>query len=511
MEEGAVQSPKSNMRRKWPHLGAVETIYEEESEHDQEQDDDDDDDDEDCTDSTPSDSIITSPPTSLHSAVKAWTMAKERETDVAIHVQGSCFCLHKEPLTSKSSYLKRLLKESCRITVSPPLNITAKTFELIADYCYTGAIVITPVNVASLRIAAELLEMSNVDDGATKGENLRQKTETYFRRAIAVNKEYASIVLRSCLSQMPEAETSANLVSKCIEALALVDDRDNVVDYLQDIKTVHCEDFRLIAESLYKKLTRTEGQDLLYRIVDLYFKEYTGNITDEQKMGICNYIDCNILSPQLLVHAVQNPRLPLRFVVQAMFIEQLNTRRTVISAANNHEIKRTYYESPESDTLGALLQRDAALRQVAQLKSAMDATSSRIQSLEKELSVMRQVVQDSSVVASSQIDSGRSASFRLDLERKVGRGQAGSASALSYRSFRRKERKISDEEQSWGDSSSITKAEQKNLGRRLMNGLKSAFGVGTSNKKNTSQTSGGSKVDGGIGREGEYKNLEILM
>lgn len=116
--------------------------------------------------------------------------------------------------------------------------------------------------------------MSNVEEGASTGDNLRQKTETYFRRAIAVNKEYASIVLRSCLSQMPEAETAANLVSKCIEALAIVDDGDNIINYLQDIKTVGCEDFRLIAESLYQKLTRTEGQDLLYRIVDLYFKVY---------------------------------------------------------------------------------------------------------------------------------------------------------------------------------------------------------------------------------------------
>lgn len=447
-------------------------------------------------------------------------MAKGRQTDVAIHVQGSCFYLHRDPLTSNSNYLKRLLKESSQITVSPPLNITAKTFELIANYCYSGVVVITPVNVAALRIAAELLEMSNTENEVSTGENLRQMTETYFRRAVAVNKEYASIVLRSCLSQMPEAETAAALVSKCIEALTLVDDGNNIINYLQDIRTVRCEDFRLIAESLYQRLTRTEGQDLLYRIVDLYFKEYTGNITDEQKMGICNYIDCNILSPQLLMHAVQNPRLPLRFVVQAMFIEQLNTRRTVISAANNNAIQKIHHERPEAATLGAFLQRDAALSQVVQLKSAMDATSSRIQTLEKELSVMRQVVQDNAVVKSNQIDSGRSASFRLSRERKVDRGQRGSVSTSSYRSFGRKERELSFEEQSWGDdhnssgSSSITKVEHKNLGRRLMKGLKSAFGVGnlvSSNKKNSSRTSGGRKVDGSIGSEGEYINGDFIV
>lgn len=107
-----------------------------------------------------------------------------------------------------------------------------------------------------------------------RDESLRQNTETYFRRAIAVNREYASIVLRSCLAQMPEAETAAALVSKCIEALTLFDDDNynNVVNYLHDIKTVRCEDFRLIAESMHRTLTRIGGQDLLYRIVDLYFK-----------------------------------------------------------------------------------------------------------------------------------------------------------------------------------------------------------------------------------------------
>lgn len=89
-------------------------------------------------------------------------------------------------------------------------------------------------------------------------------------------------------------------------------------------------------------------------------------------------------------------------------------------------IDRSHYESPDADTLGALLQRDAALRQVAQLKSAMNATSSRIQSLEKELTVMRQVVQDNTGVKSNQTDSSRSASFRLGSERKVERGQKGS-------------------------------------------------------------------------------------
>lgn len=460
------------MRRSWTNLGVVETIYEEEHE------------DFSSSNSSPD-------PKSLRSRVRAWSVVKGRKTDVAIHVQDSCFHLHKDPLATKSNYLKRLLTESSQITLSPPLNITPQTFHLVADHCYGAHVVITPSNVAPLRIAAELLEMTESNGG--RDESLRHKTETYFRRAIAVNREYASIVLRSCLAQMPEAETTAALVSKCIEALTLVDDDDdnNVVNYLHDIITVRCEDFRLIAESMHRTLTRIGGQDLLYRIVDLYFKEYTGNITDEQKMQICNYIDCSILSPQLLMHAVQNPRMPLRFVVQAMFIEQLNTRRSVLSAANHHAMIKTttHQKTDHTATLGALLQRDAALRQVVQLKSAMDATSSRIQSLEKELSGMRRAVLDKTENLRNEqtLDNGRSASFRLISERKVERGQRGSISWSSFRGG------ISSSEESC-DGSITPMADRKNFGRRLMNGLKRISSLGRSKKVDGSEYESGGDV-----------------
>lgn len=178
------------------------------------------------------------------------------------------------------------------------------------------------------------------------------------------------------------------------------------------------------------------------------------------------------------MHAVQNPRLPLRFVFQSL----LNTGDTVISAANNHNMKKTHCESEETHTLSALLQRDSALQQVAELQSAMDATSCRVQSLEKQLQVMRQIVQDNSAIKCDQINYGRSSSCRQNFGKKLERGQIGSLSS----SFRRTGKKVSVEAQNLGnDHNNTTKVEQKNLGRRLMSGLKSAFGVGTSNKKNS--------------------------
>lgn len=386
--------------------------------------------------------------------------------------------------------MKRLLKDSSELSLSPPLNITAETFSLVTEFCYGAHIVITPFNIAPLRIAAELLEMTEAN--GTPDDNLRQKTETYLRRVVAVNQEYATVVLRSAVSLLPEAETTACLVSRCIEALMSMHDGDGAgaMTCLNDVLRLGPDDFQLVVESLNQRLTI---HDLLYRVVDLYLKGHIGKITEEQKTRMCNYIDCTILSSQVLMHAVQNPRMPLRFVVQAMFVEQLNTRRSIFSAADHRSRKNS---DEASTTLGAILQRDAALRQVAQLKAAMSTTNSRIQSLEKELNGMRKRLQESQNTQDS-LDSGRSQSCRFSSENKIERGQVGSVSSASFRIMTSKDRRgAGGSSSSDQESSDRSRLAEKKLGRRLMDGLKSALRVSSLVSKKKSESSGAGKLGG---------------
>ncbi|KZV57017.1 BTB/POZ domain-containing protein-like [Dorcoceras hygrometricum] len=431
--------------RGWNELGIVGTIYEEEEE---------DDDDADSTiPSVPSQESTPSPVLSFSTLRKPRSSGRvNQQPDVVILVQESCFRLHK-----RSGCLKRQLDKLTEVTLNPPLNITAETFALVTDFSYGAHIAITPFNVAALRTAAELLEMTEVC--GPWDENLRQKTEAYFCRVVAVDKEYASVVLRSCFPLLPEAETAAALVSRCIEALSLIGEGE----WLGDVTRLRAEDLQLVLESMSQRCI--ESHDLLYTIIDLYIKDQKDRtVSEEQKTRMCNYIDCSILSHRLLMHAVQNPRMPLRFVVQAMFVEQLNTRRSILSN-KTHQPK-------DPVTLGAILKRDAAFRQVNQLKNVMTATNSRIQSLEKELSGMRKLLTD--VENMSIINSGRSASFRFSSEgNKVARGQIGSISASSVRNVGSRigaEGSSSSEESSEG-----ARSVEKNLGRRLIHGLKSAF------------------------------------
>ncbi|CAA3017845.1 BTB POZ domain-containing At3g49900 [Olea europaea subsp. europaea] len=443
----------------WNDLGVVGTIYEDE--------------DEDAEDEDSSSIPSLSPSPTPTPRVESWQL----DPDVVINVQDSCFRLHKGPLIARSGYLSRQLSKLSEITLNPPLNITAETFSLATDFCYGKRIVIMPSNVAALRTAAELLEMTGTN--GIRDENLQQKTESYFR-SVTVNQEYTSIVLKACLALLPEAETTAFLVSRCIGALSLTGGTDAVMSCMVDVGRVGVDDFQLILESMSQR--SANGHDLLYRIIDFYLmaKENNGKVTDDEKTRICNYIDCSVLQPRLLMHAVQNPRLPLRFVVQAMFAEQLNTRRSIISAVDHRG--HHHRTGEDTATLGSILERDAAQLRAAQLKATMNVTKSRIQSLEKELRGMKKVLNESESIR-NKIDSSKSVSFRLISENKVERGQIGSVSSVNIRSIGNKvgTGECSSSEESFDR---ILTAE-KNLGRRLINGLKSAFRL--SSKKSESR------------------------
>ncbi|KAK1422062.1 hypothetical protein QVD17_24927 [Tagetes erecta] len=456
----------------WQNLRVVETIYEEVDSGE---------------DSFTTPSSISSPPppsspsaTSLRTRVQLWSLNNEVETNVIIHVQGSSFRLHKDPLTRCCGYIKRQLTGSNELTISPPLKITADTFTLVADHCYGCHLFITPFNVASLLLASELLEMNQTTNDSCTVENLRQKTDAYFARTIAVDRNYAAVVLKSCIELLPDVETKMGVLSRCIEAMKLncdvAGDVSNLFDGVQELSG---ENFRLLVESLQRRLNG--NHDLLYRIIDFYFKAESGKMTEHEAIKICNYIDCSNLSPQTLMHAVQNHRMPLRFVVQAMFIEQLNTRRSVYSAAqtlkttNHRAIKQpapTFAATAgaTSVTLGAILQRDAALRHVAELRDTMEYTSSRIQSLEEEINGMKKILitkSDSGQVMDSGRVTGRvkSESFRFSSERKVERGQRGSVSSGSFRTVDTR-----NGSEYLGDQGS-----PRGLGKRVINGLKSVF------------------------------------
>uniref|UniRef100_A0A0A9DVK9 NPH3 domain-containing protein n=1 Tax=Arundo donax TaxID=35708 RepID=A0A0A9DVK9_ARUDO len=142
------------------------------------------------------------------------------------------------------------------------------------------------------------------------------------------------------------------------------------------------------------------------------------------------------------MHLVQNPRLPLRFVVQAMLVEQLHSHHSMLLTHHHHPNHPAAVPPPAailktslsggafsggavdaaSMTLGDILQRDSVLRQSAHIRASMQATSARIETLERELAGLRTRLRRSEqehAEAGAAIDraSGKSASFRIPRSR----------------------------------------------------------------------------------------------
>ncbi|KAK7367621.1 hypothetical protein VNO80_09636 [Phaseolus coccineus] len=429
--------------RGWNQSGAIQTIYEEEHRSSS------------TPSLSPSPSFSSSPP-SLHSIVNAWSLHSAAEPNVLILVQGTSFRLHQDCMISQSSYLKQHLVGVSNVTISPPLNITAETFSMVADFCYTHEVHLTPSNVAAIRVAAELL-------GMTEGENLCEVTESYFERVVAVD---ASMVMRSCVTMLPEAETTASLVSRCIEALIWNGD----VSFLDDVVEMHSQDFQIVASYLNKRLP---DHDALYKIIDIYLKENKyGKLTEEQQTEICNNLDCSKLSPHILVECVQNPRMSLKFIMGAILVEHLKTRDSLVAAATTatHQTERT--------SLRKILQH--AHRHTTLIEETMDSTYHRIQNLEKELMEMKNHLQHHQFMDEKRnnnaLNQERSVSFHFEPPKnsRIQRGGRGSISSSSFMLDNIITKKHNEVEMSVTNKTSIDMT--RFFPRNFMFSLKNAFG-----------------------------------
>nr|XP_010929031.1 BTB/POZ domain-containing protein At5g47800 isoform X2 [Elaeis guineensis] len=77
--------------------------------------------------------------------------------------------------------------------------------------------------------------------------------------------------------------------------------------------------FADLAESL-PDMARQE-HDELYQAIDTYLKEHP-DVSKAERKRLCQLIDSQKLSPEARAHAIANDRLPLRTIVQLLFVEQ---------------------------------------------------------------------------------------------------------------------------------------------------------------------------------------------
>uniref|UniRef100_M8BAP0 [histone H3]-lysine(4) N-trimethyltransferase n=1 Tax=Aegilops tauschii TaxID=37682 RepID=M8BAP0_AEGTA len=150
---------------------------------------------------------------------QAWFCTTGLPSDVIVQVGEMSFHLHKFPLLSKSAILGRLIEENsdqdeCTIKLS---NIPggAKSFELVARFCYGLKIELSPANIVHLRCAAEYLEMTE----ETAQDNLIHQAEMFFNQVVLRSWKDSLEALKTCDVLLPHAE-DLHIAKRCVESLA---------------------------------------------------------------------------------------------------------------------------------------------------------------------------------------------------------------------------------------------------------------------------------------------------
>lgn len=152
---------------------------------------------------------------------QAWFCTTGLPSDIVVEVGEMSFHLHKFPLLSRSGFMERLIaeaseegEEGCVINL-PDIPGGAKTFELVAKFCYGVKLELTASNVVYLRCAAEHLEMKE-----EYGEgNLITLTETFLNQVVLRSWKDSIKALQTCDDVLSYAE-ELNITKRCIESLA---------------------------------------------------------------------------------------------------------------------------------------------------------------------------------------------------------------------------------------------------------------------------------------------------
>ncbi|XP_066400270.1 BTB/POZ domain-containing protein At5g48130-like [Miscanthus floridulus] len=151
----------------------------------------------------------------------------------------------------------------------------------------------------------------------------------------------------------------------------------------------------------------------LYEAINTYLVEHRG-LSGEEKATLCSHLDCRKLSHEVCIQAVQNERMPLRLIVQALFVQQLHTHRAFTECSDSFRCMHSeelvpgaggYTPSPgcpaipTSQPLSSSSPhdshrgpRDAKLR-ARDDASDYETASFRIQALEQEIISLKQTLQ----------------------------------------------------------------------------------------------------------------------
>ncbi|KAJ8546540.1 hypothetical protein K7X08_032614 [Anisodus acutangulus] len=152
---------------------------------------------------------------------QAWFCTTGLPSDIVVEVGEMTFHLHKFPLLSRGGVMEKRIAKASEGEDGCVIELTdipggAKTFELVAKFCYGVKLELTAANVVYLQCAAEHLDMTeDYGDG-----NLISQTEVFLNQVVLRSWKDSLKALQTCDDVLPYAE-ELKIPERCIDSLAV--------------------------------------------------------------------------------------------------------------------------------------------------------------------------------------------------------------------------------------------------------------------------------------------------
>ncbi|KAI3713085.1 hypothetical protein L1987_71656 [Smallanthus sonchifolius] len=419
---------------------------------------------------------------------QAWFCSTGLPSDVVVDVDDMTFHLHKFPLMAKSRKLHELIteqeanftrnavderksseqkeeeiqeenetatEEQCCHVRFPDFPGGPKTFEMAAKFSYAVKIELSSSNVAPLRCAGEVLEMTE----EYCEDNLISRTERFLSQTVLQSLGDSIETLKSCEHLMSLVEY-LGIIERCIDSIsAKVSAMDpSLFNWpVNEALNSHgtgagrtadtsrataggdswLDELTFLNPPLFKRLIMSmKGQNLnheiietcllryakkhipvalpeqariyddgRYRSVDVYIKAHQW-ITEADREKVSGVLDYRKLTLEACTHAAQNERLPLRAVVLVLFFEQLQIRHAIAGTLMATDMAIGQSDSERSpgrrqevvDHDKTVVEGDevtwrAAVRENQVLRLGMDSMRTRVHELERECTTMKKAIE----------------------------------------------------------------------------------------------------------------------
>ncbi|GAV88342.1 NPH3 domain-containing protein, partial [Cephalotus follicularis] len=221
--------------------------------------------------------------------------------------------------------------------------------------------------------------------------------------------QYDIECVRRILKNFYASYTDSN-ISRLITVSELIEELLAEIASDIDLKT---NKFTSLAEiSVTLSIGTQRKSDRIYRAIDIYLDKHRF-LTESERLEVCRVLEIQKMSPEACEHAAKNERLPMRVVLQVLFVAQLRLRDAITkegqASDDNLRNEEVEQEEEEAAQLGC---------EEEQVKTEMTKMSCKVLELERECNMMRKEI-ESGCCSSHTVKKGKVSMWR-EMKRKLG-------------------------------------------------------------------------------------------